>query len=120
MSIVCLCPKLSFLELASNSRTKTSILSFIVKNSDGCLIFFVHDKSEIYTKPSIPSSNSIKTPKFVKFLTIPLCFEPIGYFSVMSVQGSLVSCLIPSDIFLDSLSKVKTTASTSSPTETKS
>ena len=74
----------------------------------------------MYTNPSIPSSSSTKIPKFVKFLTIPECLEPTGYFLVISVQGSELSCFIPKDIFLSSLSRVRITASTSSPTLTKS
>ena len=80
----------------------------------------VGSPDEIYTNPSIPSSSSTKIPKFVKFLTIPECLEPTGYFLVISVQGSELNCLIPRDIFLSSLSNVKTIASTSSPTFTKS
>ena len=56
----------------------------------------------------------------MKFLTKPECFEPIGYLEVISVHGSGVICLIPRDIFLDSRSIDKITASTSSPTFTKS
>src|SRR6056300_1809973 len=120
LSVVCLCPKLSLRPSTSNSRTITSILSPRVRTSEGCFTFFVHDKSEIYTKPSIPSSNSIKTPKLVKFLTKPECLEPIGYLEVMSVHGSGVICLIPKDILRDSRSIDKITATTSSPTFTKS
>ena len=68
----------------------------------------------------MPSSSSTNTPKFVKFLTKPECFEPIGYFDVISVHGSGVICFIPSDIFLDSRSNVNIIASTSSPIFTKS
>ena len=64
------------------------MLSPAVNNSEGCLTFTVQDKSEIYTNPSIPSSSSTKIPKFVKFLTIPECLEPTGYFLVISVHGS--------------------------------
>ena len=62
----------------------------------------------------------MNTPKLVKFLTNPVCLDPSGYFEVISVQGSGVICFIPRDIFRDSLSRDKTTASTSSPTLTKS
>ena len=44
----------------------------------------------------------------------------MGYLFVMSVHGSFVSCFIPKDIFLCSLSSDKITTSTSSPTFTKS
>ena len=60
----------------------------------------VQDKSEMYTNPSIPSSSSMKTPKFVKFLTNPVCFDPSGYFDVMSVHGSGEICFIPSLMLL--------------------
>src|SRR5690606_37764702 len=120
LSVVCLWPKLNLRPSTSNSNTTTSNLSPTLTNSDGCLIFLVQERSEMYTKPSIPSSNSTKIPKLVKFLTIPVCLEPTGYLAVISVQGSCVNCLIPKDIFLSSLSKVKITASTTSPTFTKS
>ena len=95
-------------------------MSFIDKNSEGCFIFLDHERSDIYINPSIPSSSSIKTPKLVKFLTFPLCFDPTGNLLVISDHGSTVNCFIPKDIFLESLSKVKTTASILSPTLTKS
>src|SRR5690606_20078946 len=68
----------------------------------------------------MPSSSSTNTPKLVKFLTIPECWDPTGYLEVISVQGSGVNCLMPKDILRSSRSMVKTTASTSSPTFTKS
>ena len=74
----------------------------------------------MYISPSTPSSSSIKTPKLVKFLTIPVCLEFTGYFDVISVHGSGETCFKPRDIFRDSLSKVRIIASTSSPTFTKS
>jgi len=49
-----------------------------------------------------------------------LCLEPTEYLPSISIHGSGINCLIPKDIFLSSLSKVKTTASTVSPTFMKS
>ena len=51
---------------------------------------------------------------------MPLCFDPTGYLFVISVHGSGVSCLTPSDIFLSSRSNVSILASILSPTLTKS
>src|SRR5690606_12253720 len=46
-SVNCLWPKLKRLASTSNSRTTTSKMSSTFVNSDGCLIFFVHERSEI-------------------------------------------------------------------------
>ena len=46
-SFVCLCPRLNFLPSKSKSRTITSIISFIDKNSEGCFIFLDQERSEI-------------------------------------------------------------------------
>ena len=116
----CLWPRLNLLFSASISRTTTSRFSPIAVNSDGCLTFLVQERSLMCTRPSTPSSSSTNTPKFVKFLTTALCFEPTGYFSLMLAHGSALSCLIPRDIFLSSLSRVRMLASTSSPTLRKS
>jgi hypothetical protein len=64
----------------------------------------------------------MKTPKLAIFLTIPLCFVPTAYFNSKSLffHGSSVNCFTPSDIFLSSLSSVRTIASISSPTLAKS
>ena len=52
--------KLIFLESLSTSRTITSIELSTDVNSDGCLIFFVQERSEMWIKPSTPSSISTK------------------------------------------------------------
>src|SRR5690554_254138 len=118
----CLWPSANLLLSTSSSKTTTSSSSPTFTYSDGCLIFLVQDKSETCTRPSMPSSNSRNKPKLVRFLTTPLCLLPTEYLVPMSslVHGSSVSCLIPKDIFLSSLSNVNTTASISSPTFTKS
>ena len=46
-SVVCLWPRLNLRPSTSNSRTITSILSPRLNTSEGCLTFFVQDKSEI-------------------------------------------------------------------------
>ena len=118
----CLWPNASLLFSTSSSSTATSSSSPTLTNSDGCLIFLVQERSDTCTRPSIPSSNSRNRPKLVKLRTTPLCLVPTAYFADMSplVQGSSVSCLMPKDIFLSSLSSVNTTASISTPTFTKS
>ncbi len=116
----CLWPKLKRRLSASISRTTTSNLAPMVVNSEGCLIFFVQLKSEMWIKPSIPSSSSKNIPKFVKLRTVPSCFEPCGYLVVISVHGSVVNCLIPKLILRSSRSNVTTSVSTSSPTFMKS
>ena len=120
LGVVCLCPNDNLCPSASNSSTTTSILSPEFTNSDGCLIFLVQERSVMWIRPSIPSSSSTNTPKLVKLRTVPVCLEPTGYFSVILIQGSGVSCLIPKDILRSLRSRVKITASTSSPSFTKS
>ncbi len=116
----CLCPRLSLRFSSSTSSTTTSISSPILVNSAGCLIFFDHDRSEMWINPSTPSSSSTKIPKLVKLRTVAVCFDPTGYFSLMPFHGSGMSCFIPSDILRSSRSRVRITASTSLPTLRKS
>ena len=116
----CLCPRLIRRFSLSNSRTTTSISSFTLQNSEGCLIFLLQLKSEMCTSPSMPSSNSTNKPKLVKFRTIPFCFEFTGYRWSISAQGSCLSCLSPSDILRSSRSMFKMRHSMSSPTLRKS
>ncbi len=75
----CLCPRLMRRLSLSSSSTTTSMVSPTLQNSDGCLIFFDQLRSEMCTRPSIPSSNSTNKPKLVKFRTVPDCFEFNGY-----------------------------------------
>ena len=75
----CLCPRLIRRFSLSSSRTTTSIGSPTLQNSDGCLIFFDQLRSEMCTKPSIPSSSSTNKPKLVKLRTVPCCFDCKGY-----------------------------------------
>ena len=116
----CLCPRLRRRFSTSTSSTTTSISSPILVNSAGCLIFFDHERSEMWIKPSTPSSISTKIPKLVKFLTVAVCFVSLGYLVIISSHGSGMSCFMPSDIFRSSLSRVRITASTLSPTFRKS
>ena len=97
------------------SSTTTSRLASTVVNSAGCLIFLCQERSDICTNPSTPSSSSTKIPKFVKLRTLTVNLEDNGYFVSISAQGSGNICLIPKDIFLCSLSKVRILASNSSP-----
>ena len=57
----CLWLNASLRLVASNSSTFTSRVSPTLVNSDGCFTFFVHDKSETCTKPSI-SPRSTNAP----------------------------------------------------------
>ena len=47
LSFVCLWPRLNFLPSKSRSRTITSIISSMDKNSEGCFIFLDQERSEI-------------------------------------------------------------------------
>ena len=116
----CLWPKLKRRFSLSISRTWTSISAPIWVNSDGCLIFFVQDRSEMWIKPSTPSSISTNTPKLVKLRTLAMWREPTGKRDSISSHGSAFSCLIPNDILRSSRSRVRITASISSPTFMKS
>ena len=114
--------KASLLFSLSCSITITSNFSPSLMNSEGCLILLSLDKSDTWTRPSIPSSSSRNNPKFVRFLTNPLWVVPTSYFSrsFSSVHGSLVSCLTPRDIFFSFLSIERITAFNSSPAFMKS
>src|SRR5690606_2334947 len=74
----CLCPRESLRFSSSSSKTTTSNVSPTLVNSLGWLIFLDQERSEIWIKPSIPSSNSTNTPKLVMFFTTADCLEPIG------------------------------------------
>ena len=103
----------------SLSMLSTIVLtsSFFLRISDGCLIFF-QLKSEMCIRPSTPFSNSIKAPKSVKFLIVPETSVPTGNFPSISSHGLASICFIPSEIRFFSLSRVRTTALTSSLIET--
>ena len=116
----CLCPKLKRRFSLSISSTCTSIVDPISVTSLGCLIFLVHERSEICIKPSTPSSISTKAPKLVKLRTLAVCVLFTGNFSSILSHGSGLSCLTPNDILRSSRSSVSITASTSSPTLMKS
>ena len=112
----CLWPRLRRRLSLSISRTTTSVSAPICVNSEGCFTFLVQLRSEMWIRPSIPSSISTNTPKLVKLRTLAVWREPTAYLVSISAQGSGVSCLRPSDILRSSRSRVSTTASTSSPT----
>ena len=84
----CLWPKLKRRFSLSMSSTTTSISAPIDVNSDGCLIFLVQLRSEMWIKPSTPSSISTNTPKLVKLRTVAVCFEPTPKRDSISCQGS--------------------------------
>ena len=86
---------LSIIHLTSWPIDKTSLGCFIWS----WLIF------EIWTKPSIPGSNSTKAPKSLILTTFPKTAEPSLYFSSTTLHGSGVSSLILNDNFFVSLSK---------------
>src|SRR5262249_51737630 len=56
-------------------------------SSLGCLTRWVHDMSLMWTRPSMPSSISTKTPKSAMLRTWPLTTVPGGYFSVSCSYG---------------------------------
>ena len=56
---------------------------------------FVHDRSEMWTSPSMPSSTSTNAPKSVRLRTLPLSREPTGYFSASCSQGFGSICFRP-------------------------
>ena len=70
-SSICFIPKAKRLSPADTSKMRTLILSPFCTISFGCRTSLVQDISETCTNPSIPSSNSIKAPNWVRFLTIP-------------------------------------------------
>lgn len=69
------------------SRTTTSRLAPTCVNSDGCLTFLVHERSEMCTRPSMPSSISTNTPKLEKLRTRAVHFVPAGYLFSISPMG---------------------------------
>ena len=70
----------------------------------------------MWTRPSIPSSTSMKAPKSVRFLTLPVMRSPSWYRSLIICQGFGSVCRRPSDSRRAALSTSRTTASTVSPT----
>ena len=112
----CLCPSDRRRFSLSISSTTTSMSAPTDVNSPGCFTFLVQLRSEMWIRPSMPSSISTNTPKFVKLRTLAVVFVPTGYLTSIFSQGSGVSCLMPSDILRSSRSRVRITASTSSPT----
>src|ERR1039458_4384067 len=48
------------------------------RTSEGCLTRLVHDRSETCTRPSMPSSISMKAPKSVMFRTRPSTIDAIA------------------------------------------
>src|SRR5690606_11926664 len=76
----CLWPRLNLRFSSSSSSTTTSNSSPTLVNSLGWLIFFDHERSEMWINPSIPSSSSTNTPKLVMFFTTALGFHFITHF----------------------------------------
>jgi hypothetical protein len=77
-----------------------------------------HDRSEMCTRPSMPSSMPTKMPKSVMFRTLPLTSEPTGYCCSTRSQGLVSSCFMPRLMRLFSMSIPRTLASMVSPTLT--
>ena len=81
----------------------------------GCLIRWPQDRSEMWTRPSMPSSIPTKMPKSVMLRTLPVMTDPMGYLVSTRSQGLVSSCFMPREIRLFSMSRSRTTASTGSP-----
>ena len=112
----CLWPRLMRRLALSSSSTTTSISSPTLQNSEGCLIFLSQLRSEMWTRPSMPSSISTNRPKLVKLRTFPECLDCTGNLNSMLSHGSGTSCFMPRLIFRSSRSMPNTTVSISSPT----
>src|SRR3989338_7179029 len=69
----------------------------------------VHERSELCSSASIPSSSSTNAPKSVKFLTLPVTFVPMAYRSPTLSHGFGSSCRMPSESFWFAASTFKTT-----------
>ena len=111
---ICLSPNEIFCCAGSILKTMTSTSSLSLRTSRGSTIRFSQERSEIWIKPSIPSSISTKAPKLVRLRTRPVSFVPTGYFVSKSSQGFGCSCFSPRDSFWLSLSISRTTASITS------
>ena len=96
--------------------TIASTLSPFFRTSEGCFRRLLHDMSEMWIRPSMPSSTSTKAPNSVRFRTLPVMVVPIGYFSDSSCHGLLSTCLRPSEMRRAPGSTPSTIASTVSPT----
>ena len=97
--------------------TTDSISWPLVKSSEGCFTFF-HERSDIWTSPSMPSSTPTKIPKSVMFFTTPFILLPGGYFDARASHGFGSTCLSPKESLFASVSMSSTTTSIWSPTLT--
>src|ERR1017187_756962 len=70
---------------------------------------------ETCTRPSMPSSISMKAPKSVRLRTRPSMMAPIGYFSSSCSQGLSCSCFMPSEMRRSFGLTLRMIVSTSSP-----
>ena len=114
-SIDCLMPnEIRCLSLSMPS-TITSTFWPLWRTSLGCLIRFVQDMSEMWTRPSMPSSSWTNAPKSVRFRTRPSILDPTGYLLSRSCHGSLSVLLRDSEIFSSALLTLRTFTSTMSP-----
>ena len=93
----CLRPSDSRWFSASMLSTIASTVSPFFSASDGCFNRLLHDISEMWIRPSMPSSTSTNAPNSVRLRTLPVMFVPIGYFSESSCHGLLSTCLRPSE-----------------------
>ena len=100
----------------STSITTASTASPILNSCEGCLIFSVHEISEIWTRPWIPSSNSTKAPYFWIATILPVILLPTLYLPWTWLHGSDVNCFIPRDTLFLSLLMLKILTLISSPT----
>ena len=72
----CLIPRESFWLGASMLRITAWTSSPFFSTSEGCLTRLVQEMSETCTRPSIPSSTSMKAPKSVMLRTFPVMTVP--------------------------------------------
>ena len=112
---VCLNPNETRRSEASICSTTTSTSSPSFNISCGLDPRSVHERSEVWISPSMPSSISTNAPKFVRLRIRPKILVPTGYFCSKSSHGFCCNCLIPKEIRLSSLEISRTIASILSP-----
>ena len=83
----CLTPRDTRWFSLSILSTIASTSSPFLMTSDGWLILRVHERSETWIIPSIPSSIPRKAPYGVRLRTSPLTVAPIGYLASSSSHG---------------------------------
>src|SRR5258708_557840 len=101
-----------------NARMTALTLSPFFNTSEGCFTRVVQLRLLTCTRPSIPSSISMKAPNSVRLRTRPSTVAPTGYLSCSVSHGLDASCRMPSDIRRSVGLTLRTTHSTSSVTLT--